>query len=380
MSDSADRDRGRFYQVIGDLARRLGRVTLADCHGRMPWPARGVYFFFEPGEVRPDGTPRVVRVGTHAVSAGSRTTLWHRLSQHRGKASDGGGNHRGSIFRRHVGAALLASGQCARPARSRWGEGGSAARSVRLAEVPVEQAVSAHIRSMPFVWIEADDEPGVQSVRALIERHSIALLSGCSPSGKGADQPSPGWLGRASVAPEVRSSGLWNVRHVEDPYDPGFLDHLETLAKATRPLTKREGGPRVVALVGCVKKKRSEAAPAADLYTSPLFRKSRAYAERHADAWFVLSAKHGLLRPEEVVEPYDETLATAGVGQRRAWAAMVREQMAGAGLGGPGTTLVWLAGERYRDQLQPLLADCEHQGPLDGMKMGERLRWLNRCD
>ena len=75
----------------------------------MEWPARGVYFFFEDGEARStSGTgPRVVRIGTHALTAKSSTTLWNRLAQHRGVVGTGGGNHRGSIFRLLVGEALL---------------------------------------------------------------------------------------------------------------------------------------------------------------------------------------------------------------------------------------------------------------------------------
>jgi hypothetical protein len=40
---------------------------LADCTGRDGWPRHGVYFFFEGGENRADGSPRVVRVGTYAL-------------------------------------------------------------------------------------------------------------------------------------------------------------------------------------------------------------------------------------------------------------------------------------------------------------------------
>ena len=100
----------RFYDLLADLEIRQGdRRRLSACDGRMNWPARGVYFFFEPGETRSDSGagPRVVRVGTHALTTGSRTTLWDRLSQHRGTAKKGGGNHRGSIFRLLVGAALI---------------------------------------------------------------------------------------------------------------------------------------------------------------------------------------------------------------------------------------------------------------------------------
>lgn len=96
-----------FYVLLGELRTRCGGERhLASSSGRMSWPDRGVYFFFEPGEVRPNGDPRVVRIGTHALKAGSKTTLWKRLGQHRGSVGGsrpGGGNHRGSIFRLHVG-------------------------------------------------------------------------------------------------------------------------------------------------------------------------------------------------------------------------------------------------------------------------------------
>src|SRR5262249_14219860 len=98
----------RFYALLDRLrvAQGHGRL-LASCSGRLEWPARGVYFFAEPGELRRSASevPRIVRIGTHAVSAGSKATLWGRLRTHRGGLS-GSGNHRGSIFRQHVGAAL----------------------------------------------------------------------------------------------------------------------------------------------------------------------------------------------------------------------------------------------------------------------------------
>lgn len=103
-------DRRRFYDLLAALERKLGgKRLLANCDGRMDWPPRGVYFFFEPGENRTHSgeSPRVVRVGTHALASGSRTTLWNRLSQHQGVRKSGGGNHRGSIFRLHVGTALI---------------------------------------------------------------------------------------------------------------------------------------------------------------------------------------------------------------------------------------------------------------------------------
>lgn len=63
-------DRDAFYALLGELEGRIrGRRHLGDCQGRMPWPQRGDYFFFEPGEHREVASSRrrVVRVGTHAL-------------------------------------------------------------------------------------------------------------------------------------------------------------------------------------------------------------------------------------------------------------------------------------------------------------------------
>ena len=99
----------QFYELLTGLERNLGGARrLSECYGRMGWPQRGVYFFREAGERRIDSSQgqRIVRVGTYALKPGSRSTLWDRLSQHRGTNS-GGGNHRGSIFRLIVGAATI---------------------------------------------------------------------------------------------------------------------------------------------------------------------------------------------------------------------------------------------------------------------------------
>jgi hypothetical protein len=44
------------------------------------------------------------------------------------------------------------------------------------------------------------------------------------------------------------------------------------------------------------------------MYTSTLFRGRIEAVESTCDTWFVLSAKHGLLDPSEVIEPYDVAL------------------------------------------------------------------------
>ena len=208
---------------------------LADCSGRENWPKRGVYFFYEAGEVGLGSGAglRVVRVGTHGLKAGSRSTLWSRLSQHRGTARASGGNHRGSIFRLLVGIALAQRDGFEVPPS--WGVGagaGEAARrlgldrgGVKRAEAELEARVSRHIRAMPFLWLDVGDRPDPKSERATIERNAIALLSGYREPAT--DPPSANWLGRSNDRDRVRRSGLWNNNHVDEDYAPSFLDAME---------------------------------------------------------------------------------------------------------------------------------------------------------
>jgi hypothetical protein len=122
----------RFYGILEALERQIGgRRLLADCRGRIDWPQRGVYLFMEEGEGRTDTGEglRIVRVGTHALTAKSRTTLWNRLSQHKGQEKSGGGNHRGSIFRPLVGSTLVNAGGLLCP---NWGVGSTASHAVRI--------------------------------------------------------------------------------------------------------------------------------------------------------------------------------------------------------------------------------------------------------
>lgn len=114
---------------------------------------------------------------------------------------------------------------------------------------------------------------------------------------------------------------------------------------------------------------------------SQLFTASRHWAEATCDAWFVLSAKHGLLAPDDVIDPYDERMQGKPriVGGRRipsAWAGDVsRALLLRLGVDGiRSTTFVVLAGKAYADHVATLSLRCEY--PLAGMGIGQRKAWL----
>ena len=109
----------------------------------------------------------------------------------RGGSNPGGGNHRGSVFRLHVGTALINRDTWTNDVAGKWAVGSSASRETRDREYPLERAVSDHIRAMPFLWLAVDDEPGPASLRAYIERNAIAPLSSYHSQGRPIDQPSP---------------------------------------------------------------------------------------------------------------------------------------------------------------------------------------------
>lgn len=231
-------DLDRLYDLLDILEGNVGgKRTLEECTGYMDWPERGVYFFFASDERRDNGDQRrLTRIGTHAVSTGSGTSIWDRLRTHRGATRgtyEGGGNHRGSVFRKRVGEAMLERDDH-HDEFPEWGVGSSADREVRLNELPHERRVSDYTRELPILWVKVNDVPGPDSDRAYIERNAIALVSNFD---KEAINPhSTDWLGWDSPRAEIRESGLWNINHVEESYTPKFLNQLQEYIEATDPV------------------------------------------------------------------------------------------------------------------------------------------------
>jgi hypothetical protein len=131
-----------------------------------------------------------------------------------------------------------------------------------------------------------------------------------------------------------------------------------------------------IALVSCVKQKRETPSPACDLYLAPLFRALRQYAETHSDGWYILSAEYGVLRPDQIVAPYERTLSTMSKNDRLAWAQRVQRHL--LELIPPAAEVILLAGLRYRQDIQPFLRARGYSVtvPLEGMRIGEQLHRL----
>ena len=160
----------------------------------------GIYLFFEDGE-RFYGGDRIVRVGTHKGS----DNLMGRLREHYVTE-----NHHRSIFRKHIGRAILNKRSdpyleawnidfTTRANRASYGALRDTAR-----EAEIEREVSDWLRQhTSFCLISEPDE----QARKTLESGLIALLAqepSCVPSAH--------WLGLWAPDSRMSESGLWNIQ------------------------------------------------------------------------------------------------------------------------------------------------------------------------
>jgi hypothetical protein len=126
-----------------------------------------------------------------------------------------------------------------------------------------------------------------------------------------------------------------------------------------------------VCFVSCGKNKASEKRPCSFLYTGDLFQKSFRLAKVSYDAVAILSAKHGMLQPDDVIAPYDLTLKTMAKRERALWARKVSAQII-ARYPPEAWQYVYFAGADYTQGLPT----GEH--PMGKLSFGRRLQWLNQ--
>ena len=119
---------------------------------------------------------------------------------------------------------------------------------------------------------------------------------------------------------------------------------------------------------------------AKDLYVSDWFRKVRALIEPKEASWFILSALHGLVPPDDVIEPYELTLNKMRVAERRSWSAKVLRQLEPMLQDRP--RVIFLAGERYREFLEEPLREkgIVVEVPMKGLSIGHQLSWLTTTE
>lgn len=150
---------------------------------------------------------------------------------------------------------------------------------------------------------------------------------------------------------------------------------VEVTTIASRPAPSAEFD---IVLVSCGRAKQHSPTRAADLYTSDGFQKRRAIAEVAGGVWFILSAEHGLVAPDEWVAPYDLPLASAPWDYRAAWGRWVAARLAYKMGGLRGKSILVLAPAPYSNAF---IGHLEEAGatvvdPLAGLRQGEQGGWL----
>lgn len=139
--------------------------------------------------------------------------------------------------------------------------------------------------------------------------------------------------------------------------------------------------PITIAVVGCGKTKLLKPARAKNIYTGPLFRAARAYAEE-CDEWRIVSARYGLLKPDQRIEPYDDRLKPKDAPQ---WGVQVANDLIRQFQGCGHYEILLLAGADYTTPIREAFESHRdincisiHE-PLAGLGLGRRLQWFARA-
>ena len=136
-------------------------------------------------------------------------------------------------------------------------------------------------------------------------------------------------------------------------------------------------------LIGCSKSKLNHRRPAYLFYTGDLFQKQMSYAENillplnnYKSDIMILSAKHGLIGVDKLVEPYDMSLNNFNAFERGHWARRVESQIYDLSI--DYDNIIFLAGKNYREPLGSFLPYKTEQ-PLKGLGIGEQKQFIKNA-
>ena len=118
---------------------------------------------------------------------------------------------------------------------------------------------------------------------------------------------------------------------------------------------------------------------AKDLYISSLFKKAWQYAQLLSpDKIFILSAKHALLKPTDMIETYNQSLTNASTETRKEWTNKVLSSLEAEGINLAKDEIIILAGKSYWQHLAPKLGNVQLPYVKNNCRgIGCMLRFLN---
>jgi hypothetical protein len=184
-----------LYESLHHLRDVLGDYYTLERPLPLELKRPGINFHFDSSILRQNGKSfKIVRVG--------RTGAPLKLLFHRGH-ENGGGRHRLSNFREHVGRAMMHKEKL-HHLYPGWGKA-----EPETDEHHLEVKTSTYIRPLPFLHLpELDNKK-----RKIIECRSIELLSNRNQPVQ-IDVPHADWLGH-HLPGKVAESHLWNTEHVD---------------------------------------------------------------------------------------------------------------------------------------------------------------------
>ncbi|MGH2487333.1 MAG: DUF6884 domain-containing protein [Ktedonobacterales bacterium] len=136
---------------------------------------------------------------------------------------------------------------------------------------------------------------------------------------------------------------------------------------------------RCIGLVVAPGRQRAGVMRASESYSrSPLFRRACDYCQRGRDEWHILSARHGLLSPQQVIGADELAFSILSPDERREWARRTATQLV-ARCERSGEDIVFvLYGPRQYVRLLQRAAPClRFELPLAGVTARERARWFD---
>lgn len=127
----------------------------------------------------------------------------------------------------------------------------------------------------------------------------------------------------------------------------------------------------IITFVACAKKKSNKKCKAEKMYISTLYEYSMKYAKEHSDIIYILSAKHGLLPLDKIIDPYNETLNDKTDKEIKIWSRKVYDTLLQLNL--ENNDFIYLCGNNYKKYLIQWLPGKD---PMQGLGLGKRLQWL----
>lgn len=125
--------------------------------------------------------------------------------------------------------------------------------------------------------------------------------------------------------------------------------------------------------IGCCKKKMDFPCKSIDMYNSTLFKYCYNYSLDKGNV-YILSAKYGLLKTDNIISPYDKTLKSMDKNEIKKWYDNVKLQMIENGID-KNEEAMFLCGKLYYEGLLDYFSG-NISIPLEGMSIGQRLHFL----